>query len=62
MALAVLPIIAPGAYIIQFHAVYCRIPFDTEVDYNHKVGCDHGIDAVEQTIYFASGKSSVADS
>lgn len=54
MALAVLPITEPGGYLVQFHAVYSRVPFDGEKR-SHEA--PFPIDAIEQTIYFATGKS-----
>jgi hypothetical protein len=53
MALAVLPITEPGGYIVQFHAVYGKMPFDGEEPSREGPFL---IDAIEQTVYFATGK------
>jgi hypothetical protein len=52
IALAVLPIQVPGAYIVQFHAVYRKVPFDGEEPFS-EVPVE--INAIEQTFYFATG-------
>lgn len=54
MALAVLPISKPGGYIVQFHALYSKIPFDGEKQPAKNLLV---IDAVEQTIFFATGRA-----
>lgn len=55
MALAVLGVTEPGAYLLQFRVAYYRFPFDGE----NRETADKGtvIHAIEQTIYFAKGKS-----
>jgi hypothetical protein len=55
MALALLPA-EPGGYVLQFHAVYQREPFDTE---DAKVP-RFPINAVEQTFFVATGKATSA--
>jgi hypothetical protein len=52
MVLAVLPITEPGGYIVQFHAVYSKVPFDGEKPSRKD---PFSIDAIEQTIFFATG-------
>lgn len=52
MALAVLPVAEPAGYIIQFHALYGRRPFDNERSTEEPLL----INAVEQAIYFANGE------
>jgi len=51
--LAVLPVTEPGAYIVQFHALYSKEPFDGEKPSREGT---YRIDATEQTVYFATGK------
>jgi hypothetical protein len=53
MALAILPVQVPGAYAVQFHAVYRRVPFDGEEPFRE---APVQINAIEQTFYFATGK------
>jgi hypothetical protein len=53
MALAVLPVVKPGCYIVQFHAVYGRVPFGGEKPSGKEPFL---IDAIEQTFYFATGE------
>lgn len=55
MALALLPA-EPGGYVLQFHALYQREPFDTEDAKVTRVT----IDAVEQTFFVATGKATSA--
>jgi hypothetical protein len=52
IALGVLPIQVPGAYIVQFQTVYERVPFDGEEPFSEG---SIQINAIEQTIYFATG-------
>jgi hypothetical protein len=51
--LAVLPVTEPGGYIVQFHAIYSKVPFDEE---KHSRKRAVRIDAIEQTAYFATGE------
>jgi hypothetical protein len=53
MALQVLPIQAPGPYFVQFHTVYRKYPFDGQKQFRKE---PVQVNAVEQTIYFATGK------
>ena len=53
MALAVLPIQMPGPYIVQFHAVYRKLPFDGEEPFIEE---PVQINAIEQTLCFATLK------
>ncbi|MEO8413300.1 MAG: hypothetical protein ABI472_06555 [Ginsengibacter sp.] len=53
MVMDVLPITGQGTYLIQFHAVYSKVPFDGEKSSGKN---QFLINAVEQTIYFATGK------
>jgi len=53
IVLAVLPVTEPGAYIVQFHALYSKEPFDGEKPSREGT---YRIDATEQTVYFATGK------
>jgi hypothetical protein len=55
MALAVLPVQAPGAHVLQFHAVYRKVPFDGEAPFSED---PVQINAIEQTFFFATGKPS----
>jgi hypothetical protein len=57
MALAVLGVSEPAAYLLQFGVAYYRFPFDGEKA--EKADKGTVIHAIEQTIYFASGKSAV---
>jgi hypothetical protein len=52
MALAVLPVTEPVAYIVQFHALYCREPFDGEKPSSREPVL---IDALEQTFHITGG-------
>jgi hypothetical protein len=52
MALAVLPVTEPAAYFIQFHAIYCREPFDGEKPSSREPVL---IDALEQTFHVTGG-------
>jgi hypothetical protein len=53
MAFAILPVTEPGGYIVQFNALYYKIPFEGE---EPSAEAPFIIDAMEQTIYFATGK------
>jgi hypothetical protein len=53
MALAVLPIHAPGAYVVQFHAVYRKMPFDGEEPFRD---APVQINAIEQKFFYATGR------
>ena len=55
MALAVLPVQAPGAHVLQFHAVYRKVPFDGEAPFSED---PVQINAIEQAFFFATGKPS----
>jgi hypothetical protein len=52
MALTV-PITEPGSHVVQFRTIYCKIPFEGEKPSNK---APLAIDAIEQMIYFATGK------
>jgi hypothetical protein len=54
IALAVIPVSEPGAYILQFQTVYHKTPFEGEVPPKEDPEL---IDAIEQTIYYATGAS-----
>jgi hypothetical protein len=54
IVLAVLPVTEPGGYLVQFHALYSKVPFDGEEPSSE--GTNPIIDATEQTVYFATGK------
>jgi hypothetical protein len=58
MALAVMPVTEPGCYIVQFDALYERIPFDGEAPAADVVGVP--ISAVEQAFVFAAGHPAAA--
>jgi hypothetical protein len=53
MAIAAIPVQVPGAYMMQFHAVYRRVPFDGEPPF---VEAAVQINAIEQTFYVPAGK------
>ena len=53
IALAVLPIQGAGAFVVQFHAVYRKVPFDGEEPFSED---PVQINAIEQTFFFATGK------
>lgn len=53
MALAVLPVTGSAAYLIQFHAVYGRIPFDGQTSSDEKPFL---IDAMEQRFWMLTEK------
>jgi hypothetical protein len=59
MVLAIVPVIEPEGYFIQFHAVYHRIPFDGEKPSGEE---PTPINAIEQTFYLATGKAEGAAS
>jgi hypothetical protein len=52
MVLTVLPVAEPGVYIVQFHAMYYKVPFDGEKP--SPEGTVY-IDAYEQTVCYATG-------
>ena len=51
MVLTAIPIVEPGCYIVQFNALYGRIPFDGE---RLSGEAPVLIEAVEQRMYFAA--------
>lgn len=51
MVLAAIPITEPGCYVIQFDALYGKIPFDGQESSDHDPML---INAMEQTVYFAT--------
>ena len=53
MALAVLPVTESAAYLIQFHAVYGKVPFDGQTSSSEKPFL---IDAMEQTFWMPTRK------
>ncbi len=51
------PITEPGAYFVQFYAVYAKVPFEGE-KVSRKAPAEEPIAAIEQTIHFATGTPS----
>jgi hypothetical protein len=53
MVLAILPVTEPSGYIVQFHALYGKVPFDGDRAPPDKPVL---IDAIEQRFFFATGE------
>ena len=58
MAIAVLPVAEPGAYFVQFNALYGKVSFDGDKSSPKDLAV---INAVEQAFVFASGKARAAE-
>jgi hypothetical protein len=59
MVLAAIPITEPACYVVQFHAVYGKIPFDGQEASGEEPVL---ISAVEQAMYFATANMQQSDS
>lgn len=49
------PLVEPGAYFVQFYAIYAKAPFDGEKPQHD---ASSPVAAIEQMIYFTTGNSS----